>query len=83
MNNLLTLLIWKCVYARIVYIVKKGINIFSKIEKEDTWTNIIEIEYAWSDKIEIEDAWTDKSLVFYKYRTVHRLYPTINQLTIE
>ena len=29
-SNLLTLVIWKCVYDRIVYIVKKGINIFSK-----------------------------------------------------
>ena len=30
-NNLLTLVIWKCVYDRIDYIVKKGINIFSKM----------------------------------------------------
>ena len=27
-NNLLTVVVWKCVYDRIVYIVKKGINIF-------------------------------------------------------
>ena len=30
MNDLLTLVIWKGVYDRIVYIVKKGINIFFK-----------------------------------------------------
>ena len=29
-NNLLTLVIWKCVYDGIVYIVKKGIHIFQK-----------------------------------------------------
>ena len=29
-NNLLTLVIWKCAYDRIVFIVKKGINTFSK-----------------------------------------------------
>ena len=29
-NNLLTLIVCKCEYDRIVYIVKKGINIFSK-----------------------------------------------------
>ena len=29
-NNLLTLFIWKYAYDRIVYIVKKDINIFSK-----------------------------------------------------
>ena len=28
-NNLLTLVIWKCVYDEIVDIIKKGINIFS------------------------------------------------------
>ena len=28
MNNSLTLVIWKCVFDRIVYIVKKGMNSF-------------------------------------------------------
>ena len=31
-NNSLTLVVWKCLYDRIVYIVKKYINIFSKKE---------------------------------------------------
>ena len=39
MNNL-TLVIWKCAYDRIVYIVKKGINIFSKKWFLRGWHNV-------------------------------------------
>jgi len=39
-NNLLTLVIWKCVYDRIVYLVKKGINIFSKKGFLRGWHNV-------------------------------------------